>query len=226
MRPLLHPRPRAAALLALALVVPAAGCGGQAAGEHGQGATTAESTARVSDVDRAFVGQMVPHHEMAVAMARDAGRRATHAPLRALAADVVRDQRAEIAELRALAGELRVHPGAGGGAGAGHDHGDHDAMAEDAETLGLTPDETGMSMDMAALQRARPYDRAFIDAMVPHHQGAIRMARAELEQGTDPRLQGLARRIVRAQEREIRRMNGWRRSWYGAPSPAGGGRER
>lgn len=216
-----RPRARAAALLVLALAVPAAaGCGGQAAGEHGQGATTAASTARVGDVDRAFVGQMVPHHEMAVAMARGAQGRVRHEELRALAAGIVRDQRAEIAELRALAGELQVDPGTGDE--AGHDHGDHDAMAVDAETLGLTMDEMGMSMDVAALQRARPYDRAFIDAMVPHHQGAIRMARAEVARGTDPRLQGLARRIVRAQEREIRRMNAWRRSWYGAPSPAGG----
>jgi len=33
---------------------------------------------------------------------------------------------------------------------------------------------------MIHLEEAIPFDRAFIDAMIPHHQGAIRMARLEL----------------------------------------------
>ena len=43
-------------------------------------------------------------------------------------------------------------------------------------------------MKMGALKDAKPFDRAFIDEMIPHHQGAIRMARAELAKGSDPEL--------------------------------------
>ena len=64
--------------------------------------------------------------------------------------------------------------------------------------------------------------RAFIDMMIPHHQGAVRMAHAELAKGKNPRLRALAQLIVKAQDREIREMNQWRTQWYGAASPAGG----
>jgi Domain of unknown function (DUF305) len=53
-------------------------------------------------------------------------------------------------------------------------------------------------------------DRDFVDAMIPHHQGAIDMARVELKYGKDPKLKKLAQDIIAAQEREIRFMNGWR----------------
>jgi uncharacterized protein (DUF305 family) len=92
----------------------------------------------------------------------------------------------------------------------------------DLETLGLTAEESGMDMDMHDLHGAKPFDRMFIDMMIPHHQGAIRMARAERADGKNRRLRRIARDIVRDQAKEIRRMNSWRKAWYGAPSPAGG----
>jgi uncharacterized protein (DUF305 family) len=79
-----------------------------------------------------------------------------------------------------------------------------------------------MEEDSAELKTARPFDRAFIDMMVPHHQGAIRMARAELARGENPTLKRLARDIVDAQAYEIRAMNRFRRSEFGSASPAGG----
>lgn len=91
-----------------------------------------------------------------------------------------------------------------------------DAVHRTTSTLGLTMDEMGMSMDMGGLVNARPFDRAFIDMMIPHHQGANRMARAELQKGHDPALRRIARAILRAQGREIREMRRWRKAWYGS----------
>ena len=79
-----------------------------------------------------------------------------------------------------------------------------------------------MAMDMHDLHGAKPFDRMFIDMMIPHHQGAIQMARAELATGKTRRLRSIARAIVRDQAKEIRTMNAWREQWYGVPSPAGG----
>lgn len=52
-------------------------------------------------------------------------------------------------------------------------------------------------------------DEAFVRGMLPHHQGAIDMARVELQYGHDPELKRLAARIIATQEQEIREMSAW-----------------
>ena len=62
-----------------------------------------------------------------------------------------------------------------------------------------------------------PFDRSFIDAMVPHHRSAIAMAIAAQKAGlTQPDLIGLATNIVDAQQEEIAKMLAWRKQWYGS----------
>ena len=64
---------------------------------------------------------------------------------------------------------------------------------------------------------AAPFDRAFIDAMVPHHRSAIEMARVATQAGlSQPDLVGIARDVVSTQQREIDQMLAWRRVWYGS----------
>ena len=52
-------------------------------------------------------------------------------------------------------------------------------------------------------------DRDFVTSMIPHHQGAIDMARIELAHGKDAKLRKLAQDIVAAQEKEIAFMKAW-----------------
>lgn len=154
---------------------------------------------------------MVPHHESAVAMAEVARRRAEHPEIRQLAHAIVSAQKREIDQMRRIYRDLFGEPLLPNA----------DAHAQ----LGLSMEDAGMMHDADAarmLRTEKPFDRAFIDAMIPHHQGAIRMARVVLEQGGDQRVMLLADGIVRAQAQEIREMNGWRADWYGAESPAGG----
>jgi uncharacterized protein (DUF305 family) len=59
-----------------------------------------------------------------------------------------------------------------------------------------------MDKDMNASMTGDP-DKDFAGMMIPHHQGAIDMAEAELRFGKDQRLRKLAREIIAAQKREI-----------------------
>lgn len=52
-------------------------------------------------------------------------------------------------------------------------------------------------------------DADFVRGMIAHHQGAIDMARVELEYGKDAALRKLAEGVISAQEAEIRTMQDW-----------------
>jgi len=61
------------------------------------------------------------------------------------------------------------------------------------------------------------FDRSFIDAMVPHHESAIEMARAAKEAGlSQPELLEVANDILATQEDEIDQMKEWRSEWFGS----------
>jgi uncharacterized protein (DUF305 family) len=64
---------------------------------------------------------------------------------------------------------------------------------------------------------AVPFDQAFIDGMVPHHEGAIEMAEAAKQAGlSEPELVQIADAIIATQQDEIDQMREWRREWFGS----------
>jgi len=155
--------------------------------------------------DRAYVGEMIPHHESAVEMAEIALDRAQSTFVRELASDIIISQNKEIATMREIAERL-------------------DDLGVKPRSLGLSKAEMGMDHDASHLQGADPFDPMFIDMMLPHHEGALTMSWVVLARGTGLRTKTLAREIVAAQTREIEAMKRHRdETSGGSPSPSGGG---
>ncbi len=152
--------------------------------------------------DRLFIDMMAPHHMSAVAMAQIALTRAQHLQIKTLARLIIAAQNKEIAQMKAWRAAWYGS-----------------AATPPMDKMPMLP---GMSMgmmttmgDIARLKTATPFDRAFIDAMLPHHQMAIAAAKLELTHGGHSQLTALALSIIEDQARETGLMTAYRDLWYG-----------
>jgi len=184
---------------AAAIVVLAAGCGGDGDGgdDHaGAGTTAADHSQRKdsghNEQDMSFAQAMIPHHQQAVEMADLAATQATDAKVKDLAGRIKDAQDPEIKQLTGMLDQW------GAAMDGGMDHGgsDHGGMMTDG--------------DMQRLEKATgaAFDRMWIQMMIKHHQGAIDMAGTELESGDNADAKKLAQQIMDAQQDEITEMQG------------------
>jgi uncharacterized protein (DUF305 family) len=166
--------------------------------DHDSGSTSASDMQMENGEysDERFIEAMAPHHQGAVDMARVALANAEHPEIRQLTENVISSQEAEIEELRSIKEEQ---------------FGDPEVSTE------MSPEEMemmGAMEDPGELENQEPFDRAFIDAMIPHHESAIEMAEVANQETSNPRIKDLTRRIIEAQEGEIEQMTVWREEWY------------
>jgi uncharacterized protein (DUF305 family) len=145
--------------------------------------------------DKAFIDAMVPHHQGAVEMARVVLENAEREEIKQLSRNIISTQRDEIEELKAIKEQE-----------FGTSEVPMDMSAQEMQMMGMT--------DPDALANREPFDKAFIDAMIPHHQSAIEMAQVAYRQSNNPQIKTLAEGIVEAQTQEITQMKGWRQQWY------------
>jgi uncharacterized protein (DUF305 family) len=84
----------------------------------------------------------------------------------------------------------------------------NDAAASNDEGRFLAENEAAMSKMMAAMavKPSGDVDKDFVATMVPHHQGAIEMAQAELRHGRNEQLRRIAQEIIVDQTQEIAAM--------------------
>jgi uncharacterized protein (DUF305 family) len=145
--------------------------------------------------DERFIDAMVHHHQGAIAMAEVALENAEHPELLQLAQNVISTQQGEIEELRSIKEQ---------------------EFGTSEVPMQMSPEEMEMMgmEDPAELANQRPFDLAFISAMIPHHESAIEMAQVALAESGNPRIRELAASIVEDQEAEIAQMTEWGREWY------------
>ncbi len=139
---------------------------------------------------------MVPHHQGAIAMAEVALKNAEHEEIIQLSRNIISSQQAEIEELKSIKQE---------------EFGTSNVPVEmsQEQMRGM-----GMMMDPQQLANKEPFDKAFIDAMIPHHQSAIYMSQEAYKKSKIPDIKELAGNIMSAQKREIEQMKQWRKQWY------------
>lgn len=160
--------------------------------------TSPAEPGRASGADAMFIEQMIPHHDDAIAMAELAADEAEHGELRELAADIARNQSEENERMRGwyedwFGGEV---PEGGVGTGMGGPM-------------------MGGQTDLDELADAEPFDRVFIEQMIPHHRMGIMMAQMIRSRTAKPELRELADDIIESQSEEIDRMLEWYAEWYG-----------
>ncbi|HEY9615414.1 MAG TPA: DUF305 domain-containing protein [Microcoleaceae cyanobacterium] len=159
-----------------------------------------------AEFDLRFIDSMIPHHEGAVTMAQDVLQNSQRPELKKLATDIIKAQEKEINQMKQW--RTAWYPKAPSQPVAWHAAMGH-SMAMSADQM------KAMRMDMDLGSADANFDKRFIDAMVPHHQGAVTMAQEALGKSKRPEIKKLAQDIIRSQEAEIKQMQQWEKTWYG-----------
>lgn len=76
----------------------------------------------------------------------------------------------------------------------------------------MTHSMGNMTMDLGAADA--DFDLRFIDAMTPHHKGAVAMAKEAQQKSERPEIKKLADDIIKSQTKEITELQTWRKQWY------------
>lgn len=168
--------------------------------------TGTDSTA---SLDQQYIDMMVPHHESAVAMAELAMERSQRSELQELGAAIIAAQSSEIAQLRSWRkewfGSEETPP-----------------MSEMPMLQGMSMDMPGhdmhgatmdMEQDIRNLESASDFDRAFLEAMIVHHEMAVEASEIVVAGEVRPEIKALAEDVIADQRAEIQQMEAWLASW-------------
>ncbi len=148
-----------------------------------------------NDPDTAFAKGMLGHHRGAVDMAKIELKYGTDETMRKLAQDIIDSQQLEIDILNKW---LASHPD------APKPKPNTEAMQE-AYAKGMNTMHSDMMLGIAEPVA----DMAFARGMLPHHIGAVDMAKVQLQYGTDEEMRKLAQDIIDAQQPEIELIQNW-----------------
>jgi len=185
---------------------------GSMAGEHGSMSSDHSSMINMdlgpadANFNLRFIDGMTPHHEGAVAMAKEVLQKTNRPEIKQLAQAIITAQEQEISQLKGW--RTAWYPNAG-----------EAPMMYSAEMGHMMPMpedvRSGMMMSSELGKADGQLDLRFLNLMIPHHQAALHMAQQALQKSDRPEIKTLAQHILDGQQQEINQMQQWRQQWYG-----------
>lgn len=162
--------------------------------DHSQMKSSPNAAAQPFDLQ--FLDTMAMHHEGAVEMAKMVENRTQNAELKKFAAQIIADQNKEIEQMKSWREKWYAGKPA----------------ALNMEMPGMAG---SMRMDMEKLAAAKDknFDLMFLEMMIPHHEGAVSMAKDALGKAEHQEIKTLADQIIKAQNDEIKLMEKWKTDW-------------
>lgn len=149
-----------------------------------------------------FLDTMIAHHQGAVDMALLVNTRSARPEMKAFAQKIADEQRKEIVQMQAMRTKWFA-----------------DAKpAINMDFPGMSAGMHGMDMTKLNALKANEFDAEFIRQMIPHHEGAVEMAKALKSEDNYAELKTLADKMIADQTAEIAQMNKWLAEWGTAPA--------
>lgn len=156
------------------------------------------------NLDMRFIDAMIPHHQGAVVMAREALQKSKRPQIQTLAKDIIQAQDKEIAQMK----QWRK---------AWYPRESNTPMVWSTDMGHMMPMSSSQKQSMMMSQNLGAadagFDLRFIDAMIPHHEGAVLMATEVLKKSKRSQVKQLAQNIIASQKSEIKQMQLWKQSW-------------
>ena len=142
------------------------------------------------DFDLDFANMMIMHHRAAIDMSETEIVRGTNEQVKTIAKSIITAQNAEIAQLEAFIKNYQV-------------------PATKTKTADRQNMMTDMMDKMNNMELTGNTDTDFIMLMIPHHEGAVKMAEDELTHGKQPELKKMAQKMIVDQNKEIDQFKTW-----------------
>jgi uncharacterized protein (DUF305 family) len=169
--------------VAVALALAIGGCGGDDSSDTGVTAPPPPG----NGADRAFINAVIPLHEKAVAVSI-IGQSKGGSYVRDIALKIAGSQPQETARLRSIGSALFA------------------AGVPVGSTGVATKTTAGDDVDLKALRNAKPFEDAFLSAMIPIHEATIALAQAEIKNGDQVDLKTTAQAMIDTEKAQLSSM--------------------
>ena len=153
--------------------------------------------------DKAYLTDMIAHHQGALNMASQARELTTKAEIRTLADAILTSQATEVQQMMDWQQEWNYSATDSSNPHAGH-------MMESSGSMG--DDMANMESKLNGLSGVA-YDKEFLKQMILHHQQAVDMSKYADTNAKHQEVKDLAQTVITTQEKEIADMKSWQQKW-------------